>query len=168
LNRLNIEKVIVHETICFILVLRAFWPKMAPQDGPRSPQDGSKIVLDRFFRLLNFRFDFGSFSVSFSGPIWPPKWPPRGAHEPVLRALGGVQDGLEIVLVRFSCRLVVRDRFFGRLGVVFGWSRGRFGAFSAFQPIDSTHQLLDSTHQLINPWPFGTFQPGPADFALRD
>ena len=28
------------------------------QDGPRSPQDGSKIVLDRFFGLLNFHFDF--------------------------------------------------------------------------------------------------------------
>ena len=53
-------------------------------------------------------------------PFWPPKWLPRGAREPVLRPLGGVQDGLEIVLVRFSCRLVVRDRFIGRLGVVLG------------------------------------------------
>ena len=32
----------------------------------------------------------------------------------------GVQDGLEIVLVRFSCRLVVRDRFFCPLGLVLG------------------------------------------------
>jgi hypothetical protein len=53
---------------------------------------------------------------------------------------------------------------------------GRFGAFSAFQLIDSTHQLNNSsmqlinssTYQLINPWPFGTFLPGPADCALRD
>ena len=28
------------------------------QDGPRSPQDGSKIVLDRIFFVLIFRFDF--------------------------------------------------------------------------------------------------------------
>ena len=85
----------------------------------------------------------------------------------------------------------------GRFGVVFGRSGGRFGAFSAFQLIDSTHQLIkssiqpinssthrfnsssrhlidsihqpiDSIHQLINPWPFGTFLPGPADCALRD
>ena len=104
------------------------------------------------------------------------------------------------------------------LGVVFGRSGGRFGAFSAFQLIDSTHQLINSsiqpinssTHRfnsstqlrttnvgslrrlltetwlrfpgvrccfvlvnsstrlLINPWPFGTFLPGPADCALRD
>ena len=87
--------------------------------------------------------------------------------------------------------------FWGRFGVVFGRSGGRFGAFSAFQLIDSTHQLInssiqpinssthrfnssshhlidsthqpiDSIHQLINPWPFGTFLPGPADCALRD
>ena len=39
----------------------------------------------------------------------------------------GVQDGLEIVLVRFPGRLVARDRFFGRLGVVLGSFEGRFG-----------------------------------------
>ena len=33
---------------------------------------------------------------------------------------GGVQDGLGIDLARFSCRLVVRGRFFGRLGLVWG------------------------------------------------
>ena len=47
------------------------------QNDPRSPQDGSKIVLDRFFHLLIFRFDFVSFSVRF----WLPKWLPRGARE---------------------------------------------------------------------------------------
>ena len=31
-----------------------------------------------------------------------------------------VQDGLEIVLVRFSCRLAVRVRFFCLLGLVLG------------------------------------------------
>ena len=33
---------------------------------------------------------------------------------------GGVQDGLGIDLARFSCRLVVRDRFFAPLGLVLG------------------------------------------------
>ena len=38
----------------------------------------------------------------------------------MLIALGGIQDGLEIVLVRCSCRLVVRDRVFGRLRLLLG------------------------------------------------
>ena len=65
---------------------------------------------------LRFLIVLGSILV----PFWPPKWAPRGT--PGLResALGGIQDGLEIVLVRFSCRLVVRDRFFGRLGLLLG------------------------------------------------
>ena len=33
---------------------------------------------------------------------------------------GGIQDGLGIALVRFFCRLVVRDRFFCPLGLVLG------------------------------------------------
>ena len=33
---------------------------------------------------------------------------------------GAVQDGPKIVLVRSFFRLVVRDRFFGRLGLLFG------------------------------------------------
>ena len=36
------------------------------------------------------------------------------------------------------------------LRVVFGRSGGRFGAFSAFQLIDSTHQLINSSLQLSN------------------
>ena len=95
-----------------------------------------------------------------------------------------VQDGLGIVLVRFSCRLVVRFRFFlsswARFGVVVGCSWGRFGVFGGFvfmvslcsllfRPRVRRFVLVDlSTHLLINPWPFGTFSPGPADCALRD
>ena len=56
---------------------------------------------------------------------------------------GAVQDGPKIVLVRSFFRLVVRDRFFGRFGVVVGRSGGRFGAFSAVQLIDSTHRFID-------------------------
>ena len=43
-----------------------------------------------------------------------------------------VQDGLEIDLVRFSCRLVVRGRFFGRLGVVLGSFLGAPGVVLVF------------------------------------
>ena len=57
-NRLIFEKVVVHGTIRFIRVWGVFSPKRAPQDGPRSLQDGSKIVLDCFFCLFDFRFDF--------------------------------------------------------------------------------------------------------------
>ena len=93
------------------MVLDVFSPKMATQDGPRSLQDESKIVLDRFFGLLHFRFDFGSFSVPFwivfgrrNGPL---EVTPRGATRP----LGESQDGLGVVLVRFLVRLAVWDRF---------------------------------------------------------
>ena len=65
---------------------------------------------------LRFLIVLGSILV----PIWPPKWDPRGDGILGLGPLGPIQDGLEIVLVRFSCRLVVRDRFFDRLGLVLG------------------------------------------------
>ena len=39
-------------------ILRSKSAQDGTQDGPRSPQDGSKIVLDRFFFVLIFRFDF--------------------------------------------------------------------------------------------------------------
>ena len=45
-------------------------------------------------------------------PIWPPKWCPRGATKLGFGGPLGVQDGLEIVLVRCSCHLVVWGRFF--------------------------------------------------------
>ena len=99
-------------------------------------------------------------------PIWPLKWLLGGARELMVWPCGGVQDGLEIVLVRFSCRLVVRDRFFGRLEVVLGSFLGAPGVVlvlfrhfnSSIQPINSstrrfnpsTHQPIDSTHQPIN------------------
>ena len=52
--------------------------------------------------------------------FWTPKWSPGGAQIAVVRPLEGVQDGLGIDLARFSCRLVVRDRFFCPLGLVLG------------------------------------------------
>ena len=73
----------------------------------------------------------------------------------------GVQDGLDIVLVRFFFRLAVRVRFFGPLGVVLGhfWPRFRpsWGLLGSFlgtpdglselsNPINLySHQLIDSS-----------------------
>ena len=78
---------------------------------------------------------------------------------------GAVQDGPKIVLVRSFFRLVVRDRFFGRLGLLLGSFLGAPGVVlvlfrhfnSSIQPINSsirrfnpsTHQPTDSTHQAI-------------------
>ena len=111
--------------------------------GPRS----SWIAFFRLDCSLRCLTVLGSILV----PAWVPKWLPRGGAKLWFGAPLGVQDGLEIVLVRFSCRLVVRDRFLGRFGVVFGRSGGRFGAFSACQPIDSNHHLVNFWIQPINP-----------------
>ena len=93
-------------------------------------------------------------------PFWPPKWSPGGARELVVWPVEAIQDGLEIVLVRFFFGLVVRDRFFGSLGlllgsflVVWGSSWGRFWvlrvSFWCFFGI-SIHRFNPSTHQLID------------------
>ena len=46
--------------------------------------------------------------------------------------------------------MAVLGSFWSRFGVVLGCSGGRFGAFSAFQLIDSTHQPINSSIQPIN------------------
>ena len=72
---------------------------------------------------------------------------------------GTVQDGPKIVLVRSFFRLVVRDRFFGRLGLLLGSFLGAPGVVlvlfrqfnSSIQPVNSsTRRFNASTHQLIN------------------
>ena len=68
-NRLIFEKVVVHETIRFIMVWGVFSPKRAPQDGPRSLQDGSKTVLERFFSTLFFASVFDRFRVDFDAVL---------------------------------------------------------------------------------------------------
>ena len=60
-NRLIFEKVILCEKVRFPILLGPSGSRMAPPKRPRSLQDGSLILLDRFCSLLDFRFDFGSF-----------------------------------------------------------------------------------------------------------
>ena len=60
-NRLIFEKVILCEIIRFPILLGSSGSHMAPPKRPRSLQDGSLILLDRFFSILDFRFDFGLF-----------------------------------------------------------------------------------------------------------
>ena len=59
------------EINCF----RCFFTQDGAKNDPRSLQDGSKIVLDRFLFVLNFRFDF----LSFWSRIWCRFGVPNGA-----------------------------------------------------------------------------------------
>ena len=110
-NRLICEKVLLCEIIHFPILLGSSGSHMAPPKRPRSLQDGSLILLDRFCSLLDFRFDFRSFSapfwVVFGRPNGPLEVGERGANRP----LGSSLDGLGVVLVRFLVRLAFWDRF---------------------------------------------------------
>ena len=64
-KRLIFEKVNFHEISRFLTLLGPPGSHMAPPKRPRSLQDGSLILLDRFCSLLDFRFDFGSFLAPF-------------------------------------------------------------------------------------------------------
>ena len=131
--------------------------------APKTAQDRSKMGprsswIDLFTSLF-FTSTFDRFGIDF-GAVLASQMGPQGCARSRLNSPVGVQDGPKIVLVRSFFRLVVRDRFFGRLGVVLGSLWGRFGALRGsfwcffgssthrFNP--STHQLVDSTHQLIN------------------
>ena len=156
-NRLNIEKVNFHETSAGGVFGAVPGPQESTQNDPRSPQDGSKIVLDRFFGLLNFRFDFLSFWdrfwCRFGLPNGPPGvsanwgWAPWGRSKTVLKSSW---FGSLVVLSFGIAFLVVLGSFSGRFWAL----RGSFWCFfgistHGFNP--STHQLVASTHQLINP-----------------
>ena len=109
------------------------------------------------------------FGIDF-GAVWASQMGSGGRAYARKSALGGIQDGLEILLVRSFFRLVVRDRFFGRLGLLLGSFLAAPGVVLVlFRQLNSSIQPINSsTYRLINPWPFGTFLPGPADCALRD
>ena len=64
-NRLIFQNVFVHEILRFPILLGVWGTRMATQKCSRSLHDGSLIVLDRLFLLLDFRFFCGSFLVPF-------------------------------------------------------------------------------------------------------
>ena len=113
---------------------------------------------------LDFSLRFLILLGSILVPFWPPKWSPWGAAELRKSALGRSKTvlgsswfGHFFVLSFGIAFLVVLGSSWGRfwsswapLRVVFGRSGGRFGAFSAFQLVDSTRQLINSSIQLIN------------------
>ena len=138
-------------------ILRSKSAQDGTQDDPRSPQDGSKIVLDRFFCLLIFRFDFGSFLVPFWCRFGLPNGPQGVTANWGLEGPWGSKTVLKsswfgsLVVLSFGIAfLVVLGSFWGRFWAL----RGSFWCFFGisthrFNP--STHQFVDSTHQLINP-----------------
>ena len=107
-------------------------------------------VLDRVFLLWIRRFVSLLYLDGFGSRFWCPNAPHRVSANwgtpPHLDLLGQGGD----VLVS-SCRSgSLFWSSWAPLGVVFGRSGGRFGAFSAFQLIDSTHQLINSSIQPNN------------------
>ena len=62
---------------------------------------------------------FDRFGIDF-GAVLASQMASRGRAYTWRIGPGGVQDGPKIVLVRSFFRLVVRDRFFGRLGLLLG------------------------------------------------
>ena len=135
---------------------------MGPDGAPRRPKIASRRIQDRLgsvFFTLDFYHRFLIVLGSILGPFWPPKWVPRGECKLGLGPLGPIQDGPKIVWVRSFFRLVVRDRFFGRLGVVLGSFLAAPGVVlvlfrhlnSSIHPVNSsTRRCNSSTHQLIN------------------
>ena len=128
--------------------------------APRRVQDR----LGSVFWSLDFSRRFLIVLGSVLVPIWPPKWAPRGAAELCKSALGCSKTvprsswfGPFFVLSFGIAFLAVLGSFWSRFGVVLGCSGGRFGAFSAFQLIDSTHRLMNSSIQTIN-----SSTPGPS------
>ena len=76
-NRFIIQKVIFHETSAGVMFGAFPGFQESTQNDPRSPQDGSKIVLDRFFSLLNFASFLDRFWFRF-GAILGAKMTPQG------------------------------------------------------------------------------------------
>ena len=151
---------------------RFFRPRWRPQTTQNRPKTGPRSSWIGFFDSSIF----DRFGIDF-GAVLASQMAPQGCAHFTQIGPGAVQDGLGIVLVRSFFRLVVRDRFFGRLGLLLGSFLAAPGVVlvlfrhfnSSIQPVNSsTRRFNSSTHQLINPWPFGTFLPGPADCALRD
>ena len=148
-----------HETSAGVVFGAVPGPQESTQDGPRSPQDGSKIVLDRFFRLLIFRFVFASFLVPFWCRFGLPNGPLGVRANYANRLWGGPrrsQDRLGSILLS-SCRSgSLFWPSWGRFGLVLGSFWGALGVVlvlfrhfnSSIQPVNSlTRRFNSSTHR---------------------
>ena len=98
---------------------------------------------------------FDRFGIDF-GAVLASQMAPGERMDSGQNGTWAVQDGPKIVLVRSFFRLVVRDRFFGRFGVVLGSFLGAPGVVlvlfrqfnSSIQPVNSsTRRFNSSTHQ---------------------
>jgi hypothetical protein len=127
-NRLNIEKVYCYETSAGVVPERFQGLKMASKTVQDPPKTGPRSSWVGFFDCLFFASIFHCFGMDFwvvlASQMEPPGMPRTRQIGP-----GGVQDGPKIVLVRSCFRLVVRDRFFDRLGLLLGSFLGVLGLF---------------------------------------
>ena len=123
-HRVIFEKIICHEIERFLTLFGIWGAKMVIQNGTRSLQDGSEIVLDPFFCILIFRFVFESLSA----PFWAQVGRPNGPQRVTPKCLSEVWRGSTTVLGS-SC---FGPCFVLRFGLAFwtllGCSWGRLGA----------------------------------------
>ena len=77
-NPLIFEKVNLHEILRFPTLWGSPGSHMAPPKRPRSLQDGSLILLGRFFFASRFSLRFWIVFGSVLGRFGAPKWSPKG------------------------------------------------------------------------------------------
>ena len=152
-NRLRIvlssKKRIFTRYYVFQYLFMLFPPRWHPQTTQDPSKTGPRSSWIAFFASCFFASIFDRLGVDF-GAVLGSKMEPQGGGR--ARQIGpwGVQDGLGVVLVRFSCRLVIQVRFFDPLGLLLGsfwgapgvvlglWvsSWGRFGVWDACMSCD--------------------------------
>ena len=150
---------------------------MGPRNAPKWCQDGSLVVLDRSFRLLIFRFDFGSFSAPFGVVLGCPNGPHRVSvnwgYPPTPGDPRRCYDRLGSV-PRSTCGLgslvkplgLLLGPYLGLLGTNFRFVGVVAGSFFYFAlSIFAGRFFLCSTSRVSC---FDYVGPGPADCVLRD
>ena len=166
------QNVFVHEIIRFALLLGVWGARMATQKCSRSLQDGSLIVLDRLFLLLDFRFFCGSFLVPFLVVLGCPNAPlgvrEKSANRPLgdsKMVLGSTWLGPFFVLQFGFAFFTLLGSSWGRLGAPLGLFSAVLGSLglvlgipediwepstSLLSPVCSSCSLLSA----LFPWPF--------------
>ena len=91
-NHLLVERVVVHETICFPTVVDAFSLDMALPKRPKMAPRRLRDRLGRFVLRLPFSLRFGTVLGFVLVPLWMPKWTRGDRVELGVSDLLGVQD----------------------------------------------------------------------------